>query len=68
MEMNEQRATDKEVSAWWESVKDSDCWSGAIVNLSWDDLWDEAKDNLRVIYESSAARMTKHAFKRKAND
>ena len=53
-EMTEERA-DKEVSAWWNTIKDNACWSGAIVGLSWIDLWAEIKTELRGIY---AARMT----------
>lgn len=57
-EMTGEPVNDREVSAWWANVKDNSCWAGVIVNLAWDDLWDKAKDNLRVIYGSSAARMT----------
>jgi hypothetical protein len=28
---------------WWNSVKDSPMWSGAIVGLTWDQLWPDAQ-------------------------
>lgn len=37
------------IEKWWETVKDSDYWSGAIVGLGWDDLWPEAQEEIRQI-------------------
>ena len=40
------------IKEWWNSVKDNINWSGAIVGLEWDDLWEEAKEELTVIYNA----------------
>jgi len=37
------------VEMWWNSVKDNQYWSGSIVNLTWNQLWDEAKEELYQI-------------------
>lgn len=38
------------IEEWWNKVKDSGVWSGAIVNLTWDQLWDEIKEEIIKIY------------------
>ena len=38
---------------WWESVKDLDCWSGAIVGMSFEDAMSISGDELRAVYERS---------------
>lgn len=39
------------VESWWSLFKDNAYWSGAIVGLDWDELWPEAQENLRFIYD-----------------
>jgi len=40
---------ENKIKLWWNSVKDSDLWSGAIVGLEWDELWPEAKESIMQI-------------------
>ena len=40
-----------DVSEWWDSVRDSELWSGAIVGLEWGELWEDAQKGLIEIHE-----------------
>jgi hypothetical protein len=42
-----------EVKEWWNKVYRSDCFSGAIVDLEWDDLWDSAKLSILELFLAS---------------
>ena len=42
-----------DVERWWEKVKDNMYWSGAIVETPWEQLWDDAKEELREIYDEA---------------
>jgi hypothetical protein len=42
----------KTCEEWWNSVKDSPCWSGAIVGLAWHELWESARSDVRKIWEA----------------
>jgi hypothetical protein len=41
---------------WWDEVKDSLAWSGAIQGTAWADLWPEAQADLRAIYSAARCR------------
>lgn len=41
---------EKQVSKWWNSVCKHSSWSGAVINLPWDELWPEAKADISEIY------------------
>ena len=43
----------QDISGWWNSVKDSLAWSGAIVGLEWAELWPEAQDMLKVLVKAT---------------
>ena len=45
---------DNGVKNWWNSVKDNQYWSGAVVGVDWDDLWDQAKEEIKEIYSQAA--------------
>ncbi|MCK4579404.1 MAG: hypothetical protein KAU50_11490 [Candidatus Marinimicrobia bacterium] len=42
---------EKEIEKFWEAIKDSNVISGAIIGLSWNQLWPEVKDMIKEIYE-----------------
>ena len=42
------------VEEWWNKVRHSECWSGAIVDTPWSELWDWAKEELKEIYEQNS--------------
>jgi hypothetical protein len=44
---------DQHVETWWNSVKDSDIWSGAITGNTWADLWEGAREDLRDIFRAA---------------
>lgn len=41
------------VEKWWNTNKDSSSWSGAIMGLYWDELWDDARAEILVIYTTT---------------
>ena len=43
----------KDIEEWWNSVKDSGIWSGAIVNIPWDGLWPLAQQEIAEIYKAA---------------
>lgn len=43
----------REIEKWWESVKDNHSWSGSIQGMPWSQIWEEAKDELKLIYDSA---------------
>jgi hypothetical protein len=46
---------EEELKAWWDAVKSSDSWTGAIVGLSWDELWPEARTSLEALADAAIA-------------
>ena len=44
---------EEKVKEFWNRVKDNGYWSGGIVNLGWDDLWEEARENIELIYKEA---------------
>ena len=44
---------DEPIARFWNATKDSLIWSGAVQGDSWNDLWDEAKDDIRTIYAAA---------------
>lgn len=38
------------VSRWWDSVRHDLSWCGALQGTAWEDLWDEAREELSRIY------------------
>jgi hypothetical protein len=44
------KAQESEISAWWNSVNHELPWRKEMLRMSWDHLWEEAKDDLATIY------------------
>lgn len=41
---------DIKIKAFWDSVRHLGVWTGAIVDIEWDDLWQGAKDEIQLIF------------------
>ena len=44
---------EKAVAQFWNENKDSGIWTGAYVNLDWSQLWPEARQDVRDIFDSA---------------
>ncbi len=39
-----------DVEKWWDGVRYNAYWSGAVVGTLWEDLFDDAKEEILIIY------------------
>lgn len=44
---------EQKIERWWNAVKDLSVWSGAGVGIAWAELWEEAREELRVVYRAA---------------
>ncbi len=47
---------EEDTKRFWGAIKDNDYWSGSIVGLEWEELWQEAREEIQRIYLAAKGR------------